>query len=119
MMSISCQLQKKLFLKLKLVTVYCWVPVGAPKYENLPFDLRPERGLLKLRKELDSFANIRPAKVFNSLANASSLKPDIAKNMDIVVLRELTGGIYLENLEVFLNLKMVKRRYKYRSIYYQ
>ena len=68
--------------------------VGAPKYENLPFDLRPERGLLKLRKELDLFANIRPAKVFNSLANASSLKPDIVKNMDIVVLRELTGGIY-------------------------
>ncbi|MDC3024221.1 3-isopropylmalate dehydrogenase [Alphaproteobacteria bacterium] len=68
--------------------------VGAPKYESLPFDLRPERGLLKLRKELDLFANIRPAKVFNSLANASSLKPDIVKNMDIVVLRELTGGIY-------------------------
>ena len=68
--------------------------VGAPKYESLPFDLRPERGLLKLRKDLDLFANIRPAKVFNSLANASSLKPDIVKNMDIVVLRELTGGIY-------------------------
>ena len=59
---------------------------GAPKYENLPFDLRPERGLLKLRKELDLFANIRPAKVFNSLADASSLKPDIVKNMDILCL---------------------------------
>ncbi len=68
--------------------------VGAPKYENLPFDLRPERGLLKLRKELDLYANIRPAKVFNSLTDASSLKQDIVKNMDIVVLRELTGGIY-------------------------
>ena len=68
--------------------------VGAPKYESLPFNLRPERGLLKLRKELDLFANIRPAKVFDSLANASSLKQDIVKKMDIVVLRELTGGIY-------------------------
>ena len=68
--------------------------VGAPEYENLPFDLRPERGLLKLRKELDLYANIRPAKVFNFLVDASSLKPDIVKNMDIVVLRELTGGIY-------------------------
>ena len=68
--------------------------VGAPQYETLPFSQRPERGLLKLRKELDLFANIRPAKVFNSLTNASSLKPDIIKNMDIVVLRELTGGIY-------------------------
>ncbi len=68
--------------------------VGAPEYENLPFDLRPERGLLKLRKELDLFANIRPAKVFNSLTDASSLKPDVVKNMDIIVVRELTGGIY-------------------------
>ena len=68
--------------------------VGAPKYEQLPFELRPERGLLKLRKELDLFANIRPAKVFNSLSNASSLKEEIVKNMDIIVLRELTGGIY-------------------------
>ena len=68
--------------------------VGAPQYETLPFSQRPERGLLKLRKELDLFANIRPAKVFNSLTDASSLKPDIIKNMDIVVLRELTGGIY-------------------------
>ena len=68
--------------------------VGGPEYENLPFNLRPERGLLKLRKELDLFANIRPAKVFNALTDASSLKPHIVKNMDIIVLRELTGGIY-------------------------
>ena len=68
--------------------------VGGPKYDNLPFKLKPERGLLKLRKELDLFANIRPAKAFNALKEASSLKSEIIKGMDIIVLRELTGGIY-------------------------
>ncbi len=68
--------------------------VGGEKYDKLPFDSRPERGLLKIRKSLDLFANIRPAKVFNSLSEASSLKKEIVENMDIIVLRELTGGIY-------------------------
>ncbi len=68
--------------------------VGGPKYDSLPFELKPERGLLKLRKELDLYANIRPAKAFNALKNASSLKSEIIEGMDIIVLRELTGGIY-------------------------
>ena len=68
--------------------------VGGEKYDSLAFEKRPERGLLKLRKELDLFANIRPAKVFDSLADASSLKEEVVKKMDIIVLRELTGGIY-------------------------
>lgn len=68
--------------------------VGGEIYDKLPFELKPERGLLKIRKELDLFANIRPAKVFNSLSEASSLKKEIVENMDIIVLRELTGGIY-------------------------
>ncbi len=68
--------------------------VGGEKYDKLPFEVRPERGLLKLRKELDLYANIRPAKVFDALATASSLKTEIVKGMDIIVLRELTGGIY-------------------------
>ncbi len=68
--------------------------VGGPKYDQLPFNMRPERALLKLRKELDLYANIRPAKVFNSLKDASSLKSEIVEDMDIIVLRELTGGIY-------------------------
>ena len=68
--------------------------VGGPKYDNLEFSLKPERGLLKLRKELDLYANIRPAKVFDALKDASSLKSDIVEGMDIIVLRELTGGIY-------------------------
>ena len=68
--------------------------VGGPKYDKLPFKVRPERALLKLRKELDLYANIRPAKVFNALKDASSLKSQIVQGMDIIVLRELTGGIY-------------------------
>ncbi len=68
--------------------------VGGPKYDQLPFEVKPERALLKLRKQLDLYANIRPAKVFNALKDASSLKSEIVENMDIIVLRELTGGIY-------------------------
>ena len=68
--------------------------VGGYQYDNLPFEVKPERALLKLRKELDLYANIRPAKVFDALKDASSLKSDIVEGMDIIVLRELTGGIY-------------------------
>lgn len=68
--------------------------VGGYKWDNLPAHLRPETGLLTLRKELELYANIRPAKVFNCLLNASSLKNDIVKDTDFVVVRELTGGIY-------------------------
>ena len=68
--------------------------VGGYQYDKLPFEVKPERALLKLRKELDLYANIRPAKVFDALKDASSLKSDIVEGMDIIVLRELTGGIY-------------------------
>ena len=68
--------------------------VGGPKWEKLSFDKRPERGLLKIRKELDLFANFRPAIVFNSLVSASTLKPEIIRELDIMIIRELTGGIY-------------------------
>jgi len=68
--------------------------VGGPKWDNLPFALKPERGLLALRKELGLFANLRPAFVFDALAEASSLKTELVKGLDILILRELTGGIY-------------------------
>ena len=68
--------------------------VGNTKYDSLPRELRPESGLLKLRSELDLFANIRPVKIRKSLINASSLKKEIIENVDLVVVRELTGGIY-------------------------
>ncbi|MCZ6745025.1 MAG: 3-isopropylmalate dehydrogenase [Alphaproteobacteria bacterium] len=68
--------------------------VGGPKWESLPFDEQPERGLLRLRKELDLFANLRPAMVFDALAEASTLKTEVVRGLDILILRELTGGIY-------------------------
>src|SRR5512142_2612765 len=68
--------------------------VGGPKWESLPFELQPERGLLKLRKEMDLFANLRPAVVFEALADASALKPDLVAGLDLMIVRELTGGIY-------------------------
>ena len=68
--------------------------VGGPKWDNLEFSKRPERGLLKLRKELKLFANLRPAICFDQLIDASSLKPEIVSGLDIMIVRELTGGIY-------------------------
>src|SRR5713226_251923 len=68
--------------------------VGGPKWESLPFALRPERGLLRLRKEMDLFANLRPAIVFDALADASALKHDLVAGLDLMIVRELTGGIY-------------------------
>ena len=68
--------------------------VGGPKWDDIPFDIKPERGLLKIRKEMGLFANLRPALVFDALVGASTLKEDIVKGLDIMILRELTGGIY-------------------------
>ncbi len=68
--------------------------VGGPKWDSLEFSKRPERALLKLRKELKLFANLRPAICFKQLVDASSLKPEIVSGLDIMIVRELTGGIY-------------------------
>ena len=68
--------------------------VGGPKYDDLDFSVKPERGLLRLRKEMDLFANLRPAQCFDALADFSSLKRDIVSGLDIVIVRELTSGVY-------------------------
>ena len=68
--------------------------VGGPKWESLERDLRPERGLLGIRAELDLFANLRPAILYPQLANASSLKTEIVSGLDLMIVRELVGGIY-------------------------
>ncbi|MCH2096642.1 MAG: 3-isopropylmalate dehydrogenase [Rhodobacteraceae bacterium] len=68
--------------------------VGGPKYDALDFSLKPERGLLRLRKEMDLFANLRPAQCFDALADFSSLKKDVVAGLDIMIVRELTSGIY-------------------------
>ena len=68
--------------------------VGGPQYESADRDLRPEKGLLRIRSELDLFANLRPAILYQSLAGASSLKAELVADLDIMIVRELTGGIY-------------------------
>ncbi len=68
--------------------------VGGPKWDNVEFDIRPEAGLLAIRKDLGLFANLRPAIVFDALADASSLKREVVSGLDILIVRELTGGIY-------------------------
>jgi 3-isopropylmalate dehydrogenase len=68
--------------------------VGGPQWDNLPWEFRPERGLLRLRKDLGLFANLRPATVFDALVDASSLKPELVRGLDIIIVRELTGGVY-------------------------
>lgn len=68
--------------------------VGGPKWDNNPAELRPEKGLLNIRKTFDLFANLRPVKAFPSLLDASPLKREVAENVDLMIVRELTGGIY-------------------------
>lgn len=68
--------------------------VGGPAYDDLDFSIKPERGLLRLRKEMDLFANLRPAQCFDALADFSSLKKDIVSGLDIMIVRELTSGSY-------------------------
>src|SRR5574343_1831525 len=68
--------------------------VGGPQWDNLPREQRPERGLLGIRKQLNLFANLRPAILYPELANASTLKPEVVSGLDILIVRELTGDIY-------------------------
>lgn len=68
--------------------------VGGPKYDDLDFAVKPERGLLRLRKEMDLYANLRPAQCFDALADFSSLKREVVAGLDIMIVRELTSGIY-------------------------
>jgi 3-isopropylmalate dehydrogenase len=68
--------------------------IGGPKYDQLPRPKRPEQGLLRLRKELGLFANLRPATIFPELAGASTLRPEVVAGLDLLILRELTGDIY-------------------------
>jgi len=78
----------------KRVDAVLFGAIGGPKWDNLERHLRPESGLLGLRKEMGTFANLRPAIVYDELVNASTLKPNVVKGVDIMVVRELTGGIY-------------------------
>ncbi|HWP92975.1 MAG TPA: 3-isopropylmalate dehydrogenase [Thermodesulfobacteriota bacterium] len=85
---------KEVLEKAKAADAVLMGAVGGPQWDNLEYGIRPERGLLAIRKELDAFANLRPAVVYSALADASSLKREIVDGVDIMVVRELTGGIY-------------------------
>jgi 3-isopropylmalate dehydrogenase len=84
--------------------------VGGPKWDNVPYDARPEAGLLRLRKDLELFANLRPALCFAALADASSLKREIVEGLDIMIVRELTGGVYFGEPKEITDLGNGERR---------
>jgi 3-isopropylmalate dehydrogenase len=84
--------------------------VGGPKWDKVPFEARPEAGLLRLRKELGLFANIRPAIVYPALADASSLKREAVEGLDVVILRELTGGVYFGEPKTITDLGNGQKR---------
>nr|WP_191058512.1 3-isopropylmalate dehydrogenase [Geminicoccus harenae] len=80
--------------KAQAVDAVMFGAVGVHKYDTNPFHLKPEQAILKLRKQLELFANLRPAIVFDALVEASTLKPELVRGLDILILRELTGGVY-------------------------
>src|ERR1700681_4789753 len=84
--------------------------VGGPKWDAVPYDARPEAGLLRLRKELGLFANIRPAICYPALADSSSLKREVVDGLDIIILRELTGGVYFGEPKTITDLGNGQKR---------
>src|SRR5246127_4207531 len=84
--------------------------VGGPKWDGVPYDVRPEAGLLRLRKELGLFANLRPAMCYPALADASSLKREAVEGLDIVIVRELTGGVYFGEPKTITDLGNGQKR---------
>src|SRR5216110_3906633 len=84
--------------------------VGGPKWDSVPYEARPEAGLLRLRKELGLFANLRPAVCYPALADASSLKREIVEGLDIMIVRELTGGVYFGEPKTITDLGNGQKR---------
>ncbi len=84
--------------------------VGGPKWDAVPYEVRPEAGLLRLRKDLKLFANLRPAICYPALANASSLKPELVEGLDILIVRELTGGVYFGEPKEIIDLGNGQKR---------
>jgi 3-isopropylmalate dehydrogenase len=91
--------------------------VGGPKWDKVAYEIRPEAGLLKLRKELDLFANLRPAVCYAGLAEASSLKREHIEGLDILILRELTGGTYFGEPKEIVTLENGQKRAVDTTVY--
>src|SRR3569832_172799 len=88
----------------------CFGAVGGPNWANVPYEARPEAGLLRLRKDLDLYANLRPAVTYAALADASSLKRELVEGLDIIILRELTGGLYFGEPKTITDLGNGRKR---------
>ena len=84
--------------------------VGGPKWDDVPYEVRPEAGLLRLRKDLQLFANLRPAICYPALADASSLKAELVEGLDILIVRELTGGVYFGEPKEIIDLGNGQKR---------
>jgi 3-isopropylmalate dehydrogenase len=93
--------------------------VGGPQWDNVPYAQRPEAGLLRLRKDLGLFANIRPAICYPALADASSLKRDVVEGLDLVIVRELTGGVYFGEPKEIVTLESGERRAVDTQVYWE
>src|SRR5471032_1696400 len=96
--------------KAKAADAIIFGAVGGPKWDKVPYDVRPEAGLLRLRKDLGLFANIRPAICYPALADASSLKRELVEGLDIVIIRELTGGVYFGEPKQIIDLGNGQKR---------
>ncbi|MCJ9669145.1 MULTISPECIES: 3-isopropylmalate dehydrogenase [unclassified Neorhizobium] len=84
--------------------------VGGPKWDQVPYEVRPEAGLLRLRKDMELFANLRPAICYPALSSASSLKPELVEGLDILIVRELTGGVYFGEPKEIVDLGNGQKR---------
>jgi 3-isopropylmalate dehydrogenase len=84
--------------------------VGGPKWDGVPYDVRPEAGLLRLRKDMELFANLRPAICYPALADSSALKRELVEGLDILILRELTGGVYFGEPKEIIDLGNGQKR---------
>src|ERR1700753_2927144 len=96
--------------KAKAADAVIFGAVGGPKGDSVPYEARPEAGLLRLRKDLGLFANLRPAIVYPALADASSLKRELVEGLDIMILRELTGGVYFGEPKTITDLGNGQKR---------
>jgi 3-isopropylmalate dehydrogenase len=96
--------------KAKAADAVIFGSVGGPKWDAVPYDVRPEAGLLRLRKDLGLFANIRPAVCYPALADSSSLKREVVEGLDIIILRELTGGVYFGEPKTITDLGNGQKR---------
>jgi 3-isopropylmalate dehydrogenase len=96
--------------KAKAADAVIFGAVGGPKWDSVPYEARPEAGLLRLRKELGLFANLRPAVCYPALADASSLKREVVEGLDIMIVRELTGGVYFGEPKTITDLGNGQKR---------